>query len=182
MTGRRVATGDELRAVLREADQREGRTPHVCMKTGQKTDRAIQARAADFGTASAAWERVAGSRLTIFLARLWRRPVTPLVLPIAEAAWKQWRARLGRVVAINAFALGVFAIAVIRWELGYVLLGSIVAALGWRMRVRAWRECWVGLEFRSESGDIVISRVHPAFAEEAKQLYVGSIWRGLSER
>ncbi len=182
MIGRTPTTGDELRAVLRERDQREARTPHVCVKTGQKTDRAIRARAVDLGASGGSWERAVGSRLTVLVARLGRRPVAALVLPVSEAAWKQWRIRLGRVVAINAFALGVFAIAIVRWEFGYLLLGLIVAALGWRMRVRAWRECWVGLEFRSEAGDIVISRVHPAFAEEAKQLYVGSIWRGLSER
>lgn len=182
MNGPPTATSDALRAVLREADQRDGRTPHVCVVTGQKTERAIQARAADLGSSTEMWERAIGNRGAVALARLRRRPVASLVLPVSEGAWKQWRVRLGRVVAVNAFALGVLAIGVARLETGYLLLAVVVAALGQRIRVRAWRDCWVGLAFRSAAGDIVVSRVHPTFADEAKRLYVGSIRRGLQER
>lgn len=150
--------------------------------TGQKTDRAIQARAADLGLSTDVWERAIGNRGAVALARLRRRPVASLVLPVSEGAWKQWRVRLGRVVAVNAIAFGALAIGIARLETGYLLLAVVVTALAQRIRVRAWRECWVGLAFRSDSGDIVVSRVHPTFADEAKQIYVGSIWRGLQER
>ena len=182
MFGTKPAASDELRAVLRTQDQAEGRLPNACVKTGAKTDRAIGVRAADLGGGTAAWERAIGSRGAVLVARLRRRPVGSLVLPVSEEAWKQWRRRLGRVVAINAFALGAIAVGIARLETGYLLLAFVVGALGWRIRDRAWRECWVGLMFRSDAGEIVVSRVHPAFAEEAKQLYVGAIWRDLKKR
>ena len=82
MFGRKPAASEELRAVLRVQDQAEGRTPHVCVKTGQKTERAIEVRAADLGATSQMWERSIGSRSpTVGAAlsdtmRVWLEPLS----------------------------------------------------------------------------------------------------------
>lgn len=120
-----------------------------------------------------------GTRL---VASIRRRRSVALVLPVHGDAWKRWRTRLARAVIVLAFALGVLGIGVARQESGMLVLSAIVGAIGWRMRTRAWRGLWVGLTLRADAGEIVVSRVHPAFAEQAKQLYLDAVWRGPSPR
>lgn len=177
MIRRQIARSDEQRAVLRVEDQRHDRVPTACVKTGIKTDRAVRVRAVDLGPSTSRWEEWAGGGVRL-VAFVLRRPMTTLVLPVDAVAWKRWRTRLGRAVVVIAFAIGIIAVGIARGESGMLVLGVAVGAFGWRMRMRAWRTCWVGLTLRAAAGEIVVSRVHPGFAEEAKRLYLDAVWRG----
>ena len=181
MTRRRTDTDGELRAVLRVEDQQRGRVPTACVKTGRLTDRAVHVRASDLGPSTLRWEEWVGGG-TRLVAAVRRRPSVALVLPVHADAWKRWRTALTRALIVLAFALGVFGIGIARQESGMLALSVIIAAIGWRMRTRTWRTLWVGLTLRADAGEIVVSRVHPEFAEQAKQLYLDALWRGPSPR
>lgn len=63
----------------------------------------------------------------------------------------------------------------LRGDAGLALGGSAVAVFGWWLRMRAWLSCWVASWFRAEESEILVARVHPAFADEARRIYVSSI-------
>ena len=96
---------DETRAALREVDQRQGRSPAVCVKTGVPTDRATRVRATALAHAER-WEVAIGSTLTVLTARLLRQPTSQVVLAVAEEPWRRWRRRLGLAAALLVCGLG----------------------------------------------------------------------------
>jgi hypothetical protein len=166
----------EGRAVLREVDQRHERAPTACVRSGQPTDGAVRVRATALGHA-AGWEATAGTTLTWLVARLLRRPTTTVVLPVSPNVWRRWRHRLGRAVAVTAGGIGLVVAGAAGGQGGLVVLGVLLAGLGWWLRRRAWVETWVGLAFRPDTGDIIVTRVDPAFGDEARRLYISSIRR-----
>lgn len=167
----------ETTAVLREVDQRHDRSPARCVKAGVATDRATRVRATSLSH-SAQWEAAVGTTLTWVAATALRRPTTLVVLAVSEGAWRRWRSGLRRATALAAFGLGFVVIGTLGGELGGVLFGLALASAGWWLRLRAWRASWVGVAYRSDTGDILVTRTHPAFGDEARRLYVDSIRRG----
>jgi hypothetical protein len=167
-------SGTGRTAVLRERDQRRDRSPARCVKTGEPTERATRVRATALGRAER-WEATIGCTLTPLVARALRRPTTRVVLGVSEPAWRRWRRRLGAATAMTTFGLGFVAIGAVSGEPGGVLFGLALAAIGWWIRVRGWRRCWVGLSYDPSTGDIRVSRVHPAFSDEARRLWVDSL-------
>lgn len=164
-------------AVLRSADQARDVAPTHCVKTGERTDRATRVWATSLGGGSRA-EALLGATATHALAVLLRRPAVRVVLPVSDRAWRRWRRPLGRAVLVGGLGLGIVVIGVLGGEPGGVLLGLAVAAAGWGLRARAWHVRWVGLALRPDTGDILVSRVHPSFADEARRIYVDSVRRG----
>jgi hypothetical protein len=167
--------------VLRVVDQRRGRAPDVCVKTGVPTDRAARARTASWAHA-ARWETAVGSTLAWLIGVALRRPATVVVVAVSTVAWRRWRQRLGIAVMVTTLGIGVIVIGVASAAPAGAVLGVLLAATGWCLRVRAARAWWVGLSFRADDGDVVVTRVHAAFAEEARQIYVDSIRRHPSSR
>jgi hypothetical protein len=163
-------------AVLREVDQRDERSPAACVKTGQTTDRAIRTRAVGLERTEL-WEGLAGSTLTLLVARLLRRPTTSVVLAVSAPAWKRWRRRLLRAVLLLSCGLGIVVAGAIRGEVGLIVLGAVLAVVSWWLRRRAWLACWVGLTYRPQAAETLVTRVHPAFANEARRIYVASLRR-----
>lgn len=164
------------RAVLREIDQSRGRSPAVCVKTAERTDRAVRARAVAMRSAPAV-EMLAGAALLRLAAAVLRRPATTIVLAVSPAAWTRWRRRLLAAVTVGAAGAGVLVAGVLRGDAGLAVGGSAVAAVGWWLRVRAWLACWVASWFHAEEAEILVARVHPAFADEARRIYLSSIVR-----
>lgn len=146
------------------------------MKTGERTDRATRVRATGLRRADR-WEAAIGSTLTWLVANAVRRPTTTVVLAVSEPAWRRWRRRLGAATAMTAFGLGFVVIGGLGGEPGGVLFGLGLAAVGWWIRLRAWRRWWVGLSFDPDTGDIRVTRVHPGFSDEARKLWVDSLGR-----
>lgn len=171
-------------AVLREWDQRHDRSPTVCVKTGQRTERAVRVRAVEMGRGEAwtAITGIAGTTVAELVARLLRRPTIPVVLAVSDAAWRRWRRRLGRAVVVVSFGLGLIVAGGLRSDVGLVAIGVAVGVLGSWMRRRSWLACWVGLTYRQRTGEVLVTRVHPAFADEARRLYVDSVRRHPSAR
>lgn len=168
-------------AVLREWDQRRDRSPTVCVKTGQRTERAVRVRAVAMGR----WGAVAGITGTTVAAlagRLLRRPAMVVVLAVSEGAWRRWRRRLGRAVMVVCFGLGLVVVSVARADVSLAVVGAVVALLGSWMRRRAWLACWVGLTYRPATGEVLVTRTHPAFTDQARRIYVDSVRRHPSPR
>jgi hypothetical protein len=163
-------------AVLRASDQRRDRSPARCVKTGERTERATRVRASGLEHADR-WEAALGSRLTQLLATVMRRPSTSVVLAVSEPAWRRWRRRLGAATVMTTFGLGIAVIGAVGGEPGGVLFGLGLVAIGWWIRLRAWRRWWVGLSFDADTGDIRVTRVHPGFSDEARRLWVDSLGR-----
>ena len=174
MRGRGRAPGNQLTAALRVADQAAERSPVVCVKTGVPTDRATRVRATALAH-PARWEESVGTTAAVLVARLLRRPTTSVVLAVDDAAWRTWRRRLGRAVALASGGVGAIGVGLARGDLAVVGFGLLLVALSAFLRARSWRACWVGLQLRPDTGDIVVTRVHPAFADQARRLWVASL-------
>ncbi|MDP1818669.1 MAG: hypothetical protein Q8K58_02095, partial [Acidimicrobiales bacterium] len=154
----------------RAVDQARDVAPTHCVKTGERTDRATHVWATALP--------LVGGTLARALAAILRRPAVRVVLPVSDAAWRRWRRPLGRAVAVIGLGLGFVAIGAIGGEPGGVVFGLVLAAVGCWLRLRAWQLRWVGLTLRPDTGDIQVSRVHPAFADEARRIYIDSVQRG----
>jgi hypothetical protein len=174
LTGR--VAREAHRAVLRQFDQRQGRAPTVCVKTGVPTDGATRARAVALPHGDL-WESVAGSVLTRLVALVTGRRSPPVVLAVSPAAWKRWRGRLAVAILVTAIGLGLLVVGLVRPDAGMVILGAVFTAAGWWLRWRSWRAWWVGLHWHRGPDEVIVTRVHPAFADQARAIYVDSIRR-----
>lgn len=168
--------GRPTNAVLRVVDQRAERAPTVCVKTGEPTPRAVRVSAVGLPRAER-YEAVLGVTLTVLVAKASRRPTMPVILAVASPAWRRWRRRLAVVLVVAMLGGGAVVAGLARGEQGVVLLGALLLALSWWLRLRAWRTCWVGLQLRPQGGDILVTRVHPAFGDHARRIYTQSIHR-----
>lgn len=164
------------RAVLRTADLQRDVLPTVCVKSGDKTDFAVRVTAVA-GKQSSASVIAIGQWATVALARLRRRPTFSVTLPVAEHTWRRWQGRLRISVVAAAIGAAFLAVGVVRGIGALIAFGTVVLVLGWLNRVRAWNNAWVGVEYRAEPGEIIVSRVHSAFDAEAQALYRRSITR-----
>ncbi len=164
------------RAVLLVADQQAHRAPVACAKTGEVTDRLAPARAVALRRA-ARWELAVGAALTRLVALVARRPSTAVAIPLSERVWKGGRARILTGVVVTAAGLGAIVAGVIGGRVGAVVIGVPIAVLGWWLRLRATRMWWVGLTFRPDRGEVLVTRVHESFSAQARQLYTRSVSR-----
>lgn len=163
-------------AVLRAVDQRAERAPTACVKTGEPTQRAVRVAAVALPHAET-WQAAIGATLTRVVATVVRRPTARVILAVSERAWQRWRRRLAVVLVVAMLGGGAIVAGIARGEQGVVWLGLLLLALSWWLRLRAWRTCWVGLQLRPEEDDILVTRVHPAFSDEARRIYIQSIRR-----
>jgi hypothetical protein len=164
------------RAVLLVADQRAHRVPVACAKTGEVTDRLAPARAVDLRRA-ARWELAVGATLTRVVALVARRPSLAVAIPLSERAWKGGRVRVLAGVVVTAAGVGAIFAGVISGRVGAIVLGVPITVLGWWLRLRATRMWWVGLTFRPDRGEILVTRVHESFAAQARLLFTRSVGR-----
>ena len=162
------------RAVLSSTDQKRNVLPSVCVKSGVSTDGAIVIRAVDSEHAEAFTVGI-GQAATVALFRLLRRPTATVAVTVSIASWRLWKSRLTVAVVVSTIGFGLALVGLLRGITGIVVVGSIMLALGWLNRVRAWHNAWVGVRYRGAKGEFVVSRVHSAFDAEAKALYTESV-------
>ena len=163
------------RAALRTADLRRGRVPDRCVKLGTITDGAVHAWAVGFSRADVLWA-VLGP---IFrpIARLVRRPAERVVVPLSSPAWASLRAGLRWAVVIAGLGGGALVLGVTQADAGLLVLGGVLLLAAWLIRGAVlWRR-WVGLVLRPGGDEVVLTRVHPDFAEAARALFIGSVLR-----
>lgn len=158
------------RTVLLVSDQQANRAPTACAKTGEVTDRLAPARAVALKRATR-WDLALGTTLTRLLAAAIHRPSTPVAIPLSERVWKGGRSRLLTGVTVTALGLGALVAGVLGAGAAPIVLGVLLAVLGWWLRLRAARMWWVGLTYRPDRGEILVTRVHESFASQARLLY-----------
>lgn len=163
-------------AVLRAVDQRAERAPTTCVKTGQPTQRAVRVPAVALPHAET-WQAVVGATLTWGVAVLLRQPTARVILAVSDGAWHRWRRRLAVVLVVAMLGGGAIVAGAAREEPGVMWLGLLLLVLSWWLRLRAWRTSWVGLQLRPRQDDILVTRVHPAFSDDARRIYIQSIRR-----
>ena len=175
LTGR--VAREAHRAVLRQFDQRQGRAPTVCVKTGVPTERCDASTERSRCPTPTCGSRSPARRSRGFVALVTGRRSPPVVLAVSPAAWKRWRGRLAVAVLVTAIGLGLLVVGLVRPDAGMVILGAVFTAAGWWLRRRSWRACWVGLHWHRGPDEVIVTRAHPAFADQARAIYVDSIRR-----
>jgi hypothetical protein len=158
------------RAALRMADQRRGRVPRRCVRTGVSTDGAVHASAVQVARADVLW--LAFGPLLRPVAAVAGRPAVRVVLPLSPAAWSTLRAGLRWAVVVAGLGGGALALGVVQSDAALVVTGLVLLAVAWLLRALVlWRR-WVGLVLRPGGDDVAVSRVDPGFGEEARALFL----------
>jgi hypothetical protein len=161
-------------AVLRVTDQRAGRTPRRCVKTGERTDGAVRVRAVALRRAHVA-QLVAGFALTRVAAWLLRRPSFPTVVAVSPLAWQRWQRSLLFPAVIGPAGAALVVFGVIAGAAPAVVFGTLFLVAAALLRWRATKRWWIGVRFRPERDEIVVARVSTGFDEDARRLYVRSV-------
>ena len=160
------------RAALRVADQRRGRVPDRCVRTGVATDGAVHAWAVEVAHADALW-LVLGPSLRL-AAPVLRRRAERVVLPLAPAAWSSLRAGLRWAVLAAGLGAGALALGAVQADAALVVLGSVLLVVAWALRALVlWRR-WVGLVLRPGGEEVAVTRVSPEFDAAARALFMGT--------
>jgi hypothetical protein len=164
----------ERLAVLRGADQRAGRAPRRCVKTGVPTDGAVRVAAVDLRRAELA-QLVVGFAVTRLLAAVRRRRVFVAVVAVSPEWWKRWRRALLLPVVVAAIGLAFVFVGAVDGAVPAIVIGVLIllAAGAWRARVA--KLLWFGARYRPERDEIVIARASTGFDEDARRLYVRAI-------
>jgi hypothetical protein len=163
-------------AVLLVADQRRGRAPDHCVKTGQATSAATRATAVDLPGAQW-WQLVAGSAATRLVAIVLRRQRQEVVVSISERSWAIWRWRVVAAVVFGALGISSIVVGLVGGRTGFVVFGALVllATTLWRAWM-AW--CWwFGLRLRDGDGHVLVHRVSAAFDADARRLFADATRR-----
>jgi hypothetical protein len=161
-----------VRAALRTADQRRGRVPTRCVKTGAPTEGAVHAWALELPSADVLWLLVGPVlRVSALVGRRSER----IVLPLSPTAWTSLRRGLGATVVVAGLGAGAAGLGLVQGDPGLLVLGGALLLVAWAVRALVlWRR-WVGLVLRPGGEEVALSRVSPEFGEAARALFVGSV-------
>lgn len=161
-------------AVLRGADQRAGRSPRRCVKTGVPTDSATRVRALAFERAELL-QVVFGTGLVRLGAILLRRPTVDVVVAVSPQAWQTWQRSLLIAVTIGAAGAGLVAFGIAAGAVPAIVFGAIFVLGSWALRARSALRWWIGARYRPGRDDIVVSRVSAGFDEDARRLFTRAV-------
>ena len=157
-------------AVLRMADQRRDAVPDRCVVTGERTEGAVRAEALRLRRAWL-WSLLLGRAAGIFL----RSRRATVVLPVSPAAWWRVQRSLRRAVVVAGLGLGSLAVGALDRDPALLVLGALLLAVAAAVRAIGVRRWWVELRLLPNGDEVRVTRTSPAFAEEARKLYVRSI-------
>jgi hypothetical protein len=161
------------RAALRLSDQRRGRVPTRCVKTGASTEGAVHAWAVEMRRADGL--SLLFGPLARVAAALTGRRRERIVLPVSRTAWTSLRRGLGTAVVVAGLAVGALGLGVVQGDAGLLVLGAVLLVAAWAVRALVlWRR-WVGVVLRPGGEEVTLSRVSPAFGDAARALFVGSV-------
>ncbi len=161
-------------AVLRGADQRAGRSPRRCVKTGDPTDGATHVRAVALDRAGAL-QVLLGSGLTRLAAVALRRPSMDVVVAVSPLAWRRWQRALMVPITIGAAGAGLVVVGIATGAAPAIVFGAVFLVGSWLLRMRAARRWWVGVRYRPDRDEVVVSRVSAGFDDGARDLFVRSV-------
>ncbi|MFT3851283.1 MAG: hypothetical protein QM733_00855 [Ilumatobacteraceae bacterium] len=160
-------------AVLLVEDQRRGRAPDHCVKTGIPTADAVQVTAVDLPGAPW-WQLLAGATLTRLVALVLRRPRFAVTIDVSQRTWDIWRFRVGTAIVVATAAVGIGLGGLLGDHPGFGVFGGIVVVLAWLGRVLAAWRCWFGVRFRHDRGQVLVHRASAAFDADARRLFVAA--------
>jgi hypothetical protein len=173
---RQHAAMAERIAVLRAADQRAGRAPTHCVRTGVPTERAVRIRAIAFARADVV-QLVAGELLASLLALVVRRRGPLVVIAVSPAAWRRWRTALAGPIVVGAGGAGLVVYGVAVGAVAPIVIGGLAVGGAVVLRARAWRRHWISVRHRPERDEIVVSRVSAGFEADARALFAAAVHR-----
>jgi hypothetical protein len=152
------------------ADQEGGRVPRRCVRTGVPTEGAVHAWAVQVAHADVLW-LVLGPLLRPLTA-VARRPAARVVLPLSPTAWSALRGGLRWAVVVAGLGTGALVLGAVQADVALVVTGAVLLTAAWLLRALVlWRR-WVGLVLRPGGDDVALTRVSPAFGEEARVLFL----------
>ena len=163
-------------AVLRGADQRAGRSPRRCVKTGVPTDGATRVRAVAIERTDML-QVLLGTGLVRLAALVLRRPSLDVVLAVSPLAWRHWQRALIIAVTVGAAGAGLVAFGIATGAVPAIVFGALFLAGSWALRVRAVLRWWVGVRYRPARDEIVVSRVSAGFDDDARRLFTRAVLR-----
>jgi hypothetical protein len=163
-------------AVLRGADQRAGRSPQKCVKTGVPTDGATQVKAVAFDRTDLL-QILLGTGLVRLAAMLLRRPTLDVVLAVSPLAWRRWQRSLIIAVTLGASGAGLVAFGIATGAVPAIVFGAIFLVASWLVRARALVRWWVGVRYRPTRDEVVVSRVSAGFDDDARRLFTRAVLR-----
>ena len=123
-------------AVLRGEDQRAGRAPTHCVRTGVPTERAVRVRALAFERADVL-QLVAGDLLASLVALVLRRRGPLVVIAVSTTAWRQWRRALAVPLAAGAAGAGLVVVGFAGGAVPGIVIGLLLVAVAMVLRARA---------------------------------------------
>ena len=162
-------------AALRMADQRRGRVPDRCVKSGARTDGAVHAWAVEVGRADVLW--LALGPLLRPIAALVRRRSERIVLPLSPSAWSALRAGLRWAVLAAGLGAGALVLGVAQGDAALGVLGGALLVGAWVVRAVVLHRRWVGVVLRPGGQEVAVTRVSTGFAASAEALFLGSLRR-----
>ena len=163
-------------AVLRGADQRAGRSPRRCVKSGVPTDSATRVRAVAFERADLG-QTLVGSGLVRLAAMVLRRESLDVVISVAPHAWRTWQRSLVIAVTIGAAGAGLLAFGIGTGATPAIVFGAIFVVVAWVVRVRAVLRWWIGVRYRPARDEVVVTRASAGFDEDARRLFTQAVLR-----
>ena len=153
---------------------RAGRAPRRCVKTGVPADEAVRVQAVALRRADLA-QLVAGFALTRSAAWLLRRPSFTTVVAVSPQAWRRWQRSLLVPAVIGPAGAALVAFGVIAGAAPAAVFGALLVVGAALLRWRATRRWWIGVRFRPDRDEIVVTRVSVGFDEDARRLFVRSV-------
>jgi hypothetical protein len=159
---------------MRGADQRAGRVPRRCVKTGLPTDGAVKVAAVALRRADLA-QLVAGFALTRVVASVLRRPSFVAVVAVSPQAWQRWQRSLLLPAVVGPAGAALVVVGVLGGAVPAIVFGALFLVAAVLLRVRAARLWWIGARLRPDRDVIVVSRVSAGFDEDARRLFVRSV-------
>jgi hypothetical protein len=160
-------------AVLRGDDQRAGRAPRCCVKTGVPTQGATTVRAVALARADGL-QTLVGSGLVRLAALVLRRRALDVVVAVSPDAWRRWQRSLTVAVTVGMAGAGLLAFGVVGAG-PTVVIGAVLLTLGWMLRVRAVLRWWIGVRYRPDRDEIVVTRVSSGFDGDARRLFARAV-------
>jgi len=154
-------------AVLLVTDIKAGRFPTRCVLTGEPTTTATHVWATTMPRIVAMFGVVGVGAL-----RLLRRPVLRVPMPVTEQPYRIWRNRSAAWQVVTCFGLGLLVLSVVTTSAAAAVFGVLVVAASVLLRARAHSSFWVSAELRPSVGHVILRRVHSAFDDEARSLFV----------
>ena len=163
-------------AVLRADDQRAGRAPTHCVRTGTPTQRAVRIRSVAFEHADVV-QRVVGDLVASLLALVMRRRGPVVVIAVSTPAWRRWRRALAVAVVTGAAGAGLAAVGIVGGAVPAIVIGALLVVTAVVLRYRAARRWWITVRYRPGRDEIVVAPVAAEFDADARALFAAALRR-----